>query len=129
MTGRPILTAQAMRTAEQAAIDAGDTVENLMERAGSALAEAIFQYAGSRPALILCGPGNNGGDGYAAARHLQARGVPVRVAALADPATVAAKWARGQWNGAVEDPGSAEPAPVLVDCLFGTGLKRPLGEK
>ena len=54
------------------------------------------------PALILCGPGNNGGDGYVAARHLAERGVAVRVAALAEPTSEAAKWARSQWTGPVE---------------------------
>jgi len=70
MTGRPILTAEAMRTAEQSAIDEGTSVETLMERAGAALAEAVYRFAGPMPALVLCGPGNNGGDGYVAARHL-----------------------------------------------------------
>ena len=83
MTGRPILTANAMRAAEQAAIDGGTSVETLMERAGAALAEAVYRFAGPTPALILCGPGNNGGDGYVAARYLAGRGVEVRVAALA----------------------------------------------
>ena len=135
MTGRPILTAQGMRAAEAATIEVGTPVETLMERAGEALAEAVFQYAGKRPVLVLCGPGNNGGDGYVAARHLQGRGVPVRVAALADPGSEAAKWARGQWDGPVEDfiitPGSQlmEAEQVLVDCLFGTGLARPLDEE
>ena len=64
-----------MRAAEQAAIDGGTPVEELMERAGAALAEAIYRFAGPMPALILCGPGNNGGDGYVAARHLAERGV------------------------------------------------------
>ena len=126
MLGRPILTAQQMRDAEQSVIDAGTPVETLMERAGQALAEAIYRFAGPRPALILAGPGNNGGDGYVAARNLAERGVKVRVAALAEPATDAARWARSQWNGPVEDLMAAAPAPVLVDCLFGTGLKRPL---
>jgi len=126
MTGRPILTADAMRAAEQSAIDAGTSVETLMERAGAALAEAIVQYAGNRPALVICGPGNNGGDGYVAVRYLRDRGVAVRVAALAEPASEAAKWARREWAGATEDLGTADPAAVLVDCLFGTGLKRPL---
>ena len=126
MTGRPILTADAMRAAEAAAIDAGTPVEALMERAGEALAEAVVEYAGHRSVLILCGPGNNGGDGYVAARHLQKRGVPVRVAALAEPASDAARWARGDWDGPVEDLADAQPAAVLVDCLFGTGLGRPL---
>lgn len=128
MTRRPILTAQGMRAAEAAAIAAGTPVETLMERAGEALAEAVFHYAGKRAALIACGPGNNGGDGYVAARHLRTRGVPVRVAALAEPATDAARRARGQWGGPVEDLDRAAPAAVLVDCLFGTGLSRPLDE-
>ena len=91
---RPILTAEAMRTAEQAVIDGGTSVEQLMERAGDALAEAAYRYAGPLPTLILCGPGNNGGDGYVAARHLQARGVDVRVASLSEPKSGTAKWAR-----------------------------------
>jgi len=87
---RPILTAEAMRAAEQAAVAAGTPVEELMERAGAAMAEAVYRYAGPVPALVLCGPGNNGGDGYVAARHLAERGVEVRVAALAEPKTEAA---------------------------------------
>ena len=124
---RPILTAEAMRDAEARAIAAGTSVETLMERAGAALAEAAWQLAGKMPALIVAGPGNNGGDGYVAARHLAERGVPVRVAALAEPASAAAKWARGQWQGEVEKLGpETVPAPLLMDALFGTGLKRGL---
>lgn len=126
MTGRPILTAAAMRAAERAAIEAGTSVETLMARAGEALAEAIFQYAGNRSILFACGPGNNGGDGYVAAGHLRKRGIVIRVAALADPATDACKWAQKQWGGWVEELAEAKPAELLVDCLFGTGLKRPL---
>ncbi len=127
MTARPILTAEAMRAAEQAAIEAGTSVETLMERAGAALAEAAYRFAGPMPTLILCGPGNNGGDGYVAARHLAERGVAVRVAALADPGSEAAKSARSRWTGDIE-PLSTQtiPAPLLIDCLFGTGLKRGL---
>ena len=128
MTGRPILTAEQMRAAERAAIDGSTSVETLMERAGAALADAVFQCAGRKPALVVCGPGNNGGDGYVAARHLQAHGVPVRVAAMVEPATDAARWARSQWNGSVESLAKAGPAQVLIDCLFGTGVKRPLDE-
>jgi hydroxyethylthiazole kinase-like uncharacterized protein yjeF len=128
MTGRPILTAQGMRAAEAAAIAGGTPVETLMERAGLALAEAVFQFAGNRPVLLLCGPGNNSGDGYVAARHLRERGLAVRIAASAEPASDAARWARGQWDGPVEEFATADPAAVLVDCLFGTGLTRPLNE-
>ena len=125
---RPILTAEAMRAAEGAAIAAGTSVETLMERAGRALAEATWRFAGPMPALILCGPGNNGGDGYVAARHLAERGFDIRVAMMTEPASDAAKWARGQWDGPVETLDTAAPAPILIDCLFGTGLKKPLDE-
>jgi hydroxyethylthiazole kinase-like uncharacterized protein yjeF len=129
MTGRPILTAEAMRAAEQAAIDGGVDVETLMERAGVALAEAAYRFAGPLPTLVLCGPGNNGGDGYVAARHLARRGVQVRIAALAEPKGDAAKRARSAWNRQVEELGpETEGAPLLIDALFGTGLKRGLDE-
>jgi len=124
---RPILTAEAMRAAEQRAIDAGAGVESLMERAGAALAEAAYAYVGKMPALVLCGPRNNGGDGYVAARHLAERGVPVRVASISEPTSDAAKWARDRWTGEVETlTGDIAPAPVMIDALFGTGLKRGL---
>ncbi|HEU5067754.1 MAG TPA: NAD(P)H-hydrate dehydratase [Sphingomicrobium sp.] len=125
--GRPIVTAEAMRSAEQAVIDQGVSVETLMERAGAALAEAALRYAGPIPALVICGPGNNGGDGYVAARHLAQRGVNVRVAALADPKSEAAKWARSQWEGHVELLSEETPAaPLFIDALFGTGLRSGL---
>jgi hydroxyethylthiazole kinase-like uncharacterized protein yjeF len=112
---RPILTAAAMRAAEQAAIDGGTSVEVLMERAGAALAEAAYRFVGPKPMLILCGPGNNGGDGLVAARHLAERGAAVRMATLGDLA------------GEAERLGpETEAAPVLIDALFGTGLKRGL---
>ncbi len=107
----------------------GASINELMERAGSAVADAVWRYAGGQPVLILCGPGNNGGDGYVAARHLKARGANVRVAALREPRTPAAINARAGWNGPIEPLSKAEPAPVLVDCLFGTGLKRDLEQE
>src|SRR5687767_14636264 len=126
---RPILTTDAMRAAERAAIDAGTPVEQLMERAGAALAEAAYRFAGPKPALVLVGPGNNGGDGYVAARHLKSRGVAVRVAALAEPKAAAAIWARSQWDGEVETLSpDTESAPIVIDCLFGTGLTRGLDD-
>ncbi len=115
-----------MRAAEQSAIDAGTSVEALMERAGAALAEAVFRYAGRTPVLIFAGPGNNGGDGYVAARHLAENGVSVRVAAIGEPKSDAAKWARGKWSGEVEAFDQTKSAPLVIDALFGTGLKRGL---
>lgn len=97
-----------------------------MARAGAAVAEVVRRVAGGAEVLILCGPGNNGGDGYVAARLLAAQGVPVRVAALREPKAPAAIAARKGWAGPVELLGETAAAPVLIDALFGTGLKRPL---
>lgn len=126
---RSILTAAEMRAAENLMIAGGVSVGDLMERAGKAVAEAVLRFGGDRPTLILCGPGNNGGDGYVAARLLDERGLHVRVAACSPPVTDVAIAARDRWAGSVEQLEDARPAPVLVDALFGTGLSRPLDEK
>lgn len=125
---RPILTAKEMVAAEGAAMTDGVSVGELMERAGRAIADIAWRIAGKSEALILCGPGNNGGDGYVAARLLADRGCNVRVAALAAPKTDVAKAARERWNGPVEPIADAKSAPLLIDALFGTGLMRPLSD-
>lgn len=118
-----ILTVTQMRAAEQALIDGSETVESLMERAGSGAADWVWRVAGGRPVTVLCGPGNNGGDGYVIARELARRGSPVTVVAPLEPKTEAAIAARRSWGGTVASSGSGG---VLVDCLFGSGLTRPL---
>ena len=115
-----------MRRAEDDAIARGTTVEALMARAGAGIAEQVARLASGSPILILCGPGNNGGDGYVAARLLRYAGADVRVAASVAPASAAARAARAGWNGPVEDIAEAASGPILVDALFGTGLSRPL---
>lgn len=123
----PILTADAMRAAETACASAGTSLAELMARAGAAVADLAWRMSAGAPVLILCGPGNNGGDGYVAARLLAERGAAVRVAVLADPATDLAKAARAAWTGPVETLGEATaPAPLIVDALFGVGLSRPV---
>lgn len=128
VTGAPILTAAQMRAAEDRAIAAGSSVSALMERAGTGVAEWVHRLGAGAPVLILCGPGNNGGDGYVAARVLAGRGVDVRVAAIGEPRTETAAEARRGWTGPVEPfPGEAlGHTPVIVDALFGTGLSRPV---
>lgn len=131
--GAPILTAAQMRAAEDRAIAAGSSVSALMERAGTGVAEWVHRLAAGSDVFILCGPGNNGGDGYVAARVLAGRGVPVRVAATGEPRTPAAMAARARWNGPVEplpEPRSNTGAysGVYVDAAFGTGLNRPIPE-
>jgi hydroxyethylthiazole kinase-like uncharacterized protein yjeF len=125
---RFVLTAAEMRSAEAEAIAAGTPAALLMDRAGTAAAEAIWRFAGPLPTLVLCGPGNNGGDGYVIARRLAERGTDVRVAAFAEPKTLDARSACAAWGGPVESLAEARPAPLLVDSLFGTGLARPLDD-
>ncbi|HMO75930.1 MAG TPA: NAD(P)H-hydrate epimerase [Sphingopyxis sp.] len=126
----PILTVDAMRAAEAACAEAGTSLAELMERAGAAVADLAWRMSAGAPVLVLCGPGNNGGDGYVAARLLAERGADVRVTAVTDPITDLAKAARSRWTGPVEalDTDTA-PAPLIVDALFGVGLTRPLGEE
>lgn len=119
----PVLTVAQMRAAERALIDGGETVATLMERAGAGAVDWVWRIAAGAPVTVLCGPGNNGGDGYVIAREMQARGGKVRVVAPLDPAGEAAIAARRSWGGAIVDDARGG---LLVDALFGSGLTRPL---
>ncbi len=121
-----ILTVAQMQTAEQALIDARTSVETLMQIAGEGAADWIWRIAAGRPVTVLCGPGNNGGDGYVIAETLRARGLSVTVVAPTAPSTPAAKNARRQLKSAVASTGRDVSGAILVDCLFGSGLSRPL---
>lgn len=126
----PILTAKAMREAEAACAIQGTSLTELMDLAGAAVADMAWRMAAGAPILILCGPGNNGGDGYVAARLLAERGAAVRVAALAAPTTRLAQAARERWTGPVEGfDVRTRPAPLVVDALFGVGLSRPVSDE
>ena len=125
-----LLTIAEMTAADAAAIAAGVPGSQLMENAGAAVARATTARFAPRPALVLCGPGNNGGDGFVAARHLAGRGWPVEVALLGSRERLrgdAAKAAEA-WHGAVLplDPALVAGAQLVVDGLFGAGLTRPL---
>lgn len=124
---REIMTVAEMTTADRAAVALGVPISTLMERAGIAVAEAVRARFSHRPVVIWCGPGDNGGDGYVAARHLRSKGWSVRVEASAPPATEAAKRAAVRWKGET-GPLSPEPgqADIYIDALFGAGLSRPL---
>ncbi|MCZ8369349.1 MAG: NAD(P)H-hydrate epimerase [Porphyrobacter sp.] len=125
MTAAQVLTAEQMRAAEQALFDAGTSVSDLMEIAAGGAAEWIRRVAAGRSVTVLCGPGNNGGDGYVIARRLREAVNAVTVIAPLDPATDAAQEARRRWDGPVSTSGNAQ-GDVFVDCLFGSGLARPL---
>jgi ADP-dependent NAD(P)H-hydrate dehydratase / NAD(P)H-hydrate epimerase len=130
----PLLTAAEMRALDRHTIDGlGVPGELLMELAGAAVArEAEALRAPDAPVWLLCGTGNNGGDGLVAARQLHLRGVPVRVLAVGDPAAwrgeAAANAKRLRALGVALTGASTplEPGAVLVDAIFGTGLARPV---
>ncbi len=125
-----LLTPPEMGEADRLAIAGGIAGETLMERAGAAVAAAIVARWSPRPTAILCGPGNNGGDGFVAARHLAASGWPVSLFLLGAREGLRGDAARhaARWSGAVETLTPALPGEtaLVVDALFGAGLARPI---
>ena len=124
-----LLTAAEMAEADRRAIAAGTPGIDLMEAAGAAVAAATAKLVPEGPVLVVAGPGNNGGDGFVAARLLQAAGRPVTVALLGDRARLRgdAAIAAERWKGATI--AAAKPLPaaaVVIDALFGAGLDRPV---
>lgn len=129
MNREVILTAAEMRAAEERAIAAGISTWELMQRAGKGIADLIVdECSPDQPILVLCGPGNNGGDGYVVASALARAGRHVQVHATGEPRTADARRARELWDGPVGRLENGAPAPILVDALFGTGLARPLDD-
>ena len=126
---RQVLTVEQMRAAEQALIDGGRSVESLMDTAGRGAADWVWRLSGGRAVTVLCGPGNNGGDGYVLAEAIRKRGGQVRVIAATDAKTAAARNARSLFGGEVLGPAADVHGEVFVDCLFGSGLSRPLTEE
>ena len=124
-----LLTAAEMAEADRRTIAGGVPGMTLMEAAGRAVAEGAAALAPEGPVVVVAGPGNNGGDGFVAARRLAAAGREVRVVLLGDPARLRgdARVACERWPGEVLPAGEALPAAALVvDALFGAGLDRPL---
>ncbi|MES2883733.1 MAG: NAD(P)H-hydrate dehydratase [Pseudomonadota bacterium] len=125
-----VLTVQQMAEADRLTIAAGTSAAQLMRNAGQAVTDAITARWSPRPVTVLCGPGNNGGDGFVVARGLAEAGWPVRVALLGLLTTLSGEAAEhaGQWQGTVEPlaPAALDDAELVVDALFGAGLKRPL---
>lgn len=126
MSAREILTTEQMSAADAAMIATGTPGLTLMERAGKAVADAIRDRNTACRVAVLCGPGNNGGDGYVVARLLKRRGWHVWVEALAAPTTHDARAMAAKWTGPVYRLGEGPPADLIVDALFGAGLSRPL---
>src|SRR5688500_11662363 len=147
----PAIGAEAMTGADRRAQASGVSEERLMEHAGTAVAAAVRALAvdterwGTGPIVILCGPGNNGGDGFVAARRLALAGAQVVVAVIATEARPANPTAARNWDRIARDGGitkihapvardvavfgqGIERAAVIVDALLGTGVRGPLRE-
>jgi len=132
LPGLELLSAAEMGKADQLAEAEGVPGLLLMENAGGAVARAAASLGGGRLAAcaVACGPGNNGGDGFVAARLLRAGGTRVRIGLLGDPAALRGDAAvmASRFQGEIEPLGARvlEGAEVIVDALFGAGLSRPL---
>jgi NAD(P)H-hydrate epimerase len=126
-----LLSVAQMSEADRLTMAAGTPGSLLMQRAGEAVArEVARRWTRPRPITVLCGPGNNGGDGFVAAIALAQSGWPVRVALLGELRTLRgdAQLYAKRWSGGIE-PLSAQVidgAELVVDALFGSGLSRPL---
>ena len=125
-----LLNIRQMNEAVRMTVSAGTQASQLTENAGAAVAQQIMQRYSARSVTVLCGPGNNGSDGFVAARHLVEAGWPVRLALLAPDQTLPEELRHyaDRWCGAIEPltPAVLDEANLVVDAIFGSGLTRPL---
>lgn len=124
-----LLTCKQMAAVDQAAIKAGQSGTDLMARAGQAVVDAIQARWQPGRVSVVCGPGNNGGDGFVIARLLKASGWTVRLALLGQLTALpeSAQAHAAHWSGPIEDLNThLLDTDLVVDALFGAGLSRPL---
>jgi NAD(P)H-hydrate epimerase len=125
-----LLDAHDMGEADRLTVSAGTSVSKLMENAGRGVAQAVVQRWSSRRVTVLCGPGNNGGDGFVAARYLADAGWNVRVALLGSLVDLkdAARYHAERWREPIAplNPDAIDSAELVIDAIFGAGLSRPL---
>ena len=128
MRGAELLTVADMAEADRLAGEAGVPSLTLMENAGKAVADAVEAHYAPASVAVLCGPGNNGGDGYVAARHLKDRGWKVWVESVGDPAALKGDAAEmfQRWDGETRVVTRARKADIVIDAIFGAGLSRRL---
>lgn len=129
-----VLSVDEMYRADALAVEAGVPGVALMEAAGRAVADALVARWPSEPVTVLCGPGNNGGDGFVAARHLMSAGRDVALYLLGDMDKL--KGDAGHHAGLWRQASGADPLPladvptahntVVIDALFGAGLTRSI---
>ncbi len=125
-----LLSVARMREADRLTAAAGTPGTELMRRAGEAVADQVMSRWSPGPVTVLCGPGNNGGDGFVAASRLASSGWPVRVGLLGSIARLTGDAAHhaARWAGPIEPLEAAvlDGATLVIDALFGAGLSRPL---
>ncbi len=126
-----LLTPAESARADKAAMKAGVSGRTLMNNAGWSVATAVMRRFGPpRRTLVVCGPGNNGGDGFVAAHYLARHGWQVTVALLGERRALKgdAAWAASLWKEQTRplEPALLRGGEVVVDALFGAGLSRPL---
>ena len=123
-----LLTTAEMAEADRLTIAGGTAGIDLMERAGRAVADAVGTVLQGRRVVVVAGSGNNGGDGFVAARHLAERGQQVRVSFVGDSNRLKgdAALAAARWSGPVDaaSPAAITGQDVVIDALFGAGLDR-----
>jgi hydroxyethylthiazole kinase-like uncharacterized protein yjeF len=128
-----VLRVAQMAEADRLAMSGGTPGTLLMQNAGEAVAREITRRYTPRAVSVLCGPGNNGGDGFVAAAALARSGWRVRVALLGDADALRgdALLSARRWSGAIEPltPAIIEDAALVIDALFGSGLNRALDPK
>ncbi len=126
-----ILGTEQMNQADRMTIDAGTDSYDLMTKAGQAVAKEVSEYLSGQKVTVLCGPGNNGGDGFVAARDLRERGWQVRTACLTETGNLKgdASRAAAEWDGEILTFEQIEPQDnneVIVDAVFGNGFRGDL---
>ena len=133
---RELLSTQQMAFADRLTIESGVPGLDLMEQAAAEIAQVtsqILQKTSGRRVLVLCGPGNNGGDGYAAARRLRAQRYKVKVVSITPVSSLRgdAASAAASWPGEVGSAWDADfqGVDLVIDALFGTGLTRDLDQR
>jgi len=123
-----LLTPAEMAEADRLTAESGFSYARLMENAGTAVVEAILERYYQMPVLVLCGPGNNGGDGFVVARQLKEKGWPVHLVMSGDRAKLKSEAAANAdaWTGRIEafSPELVRDADMVVDALLGAGLDR-----